>query len=79
MGHGVRVAGSHVTRYRTSFDTDEQAVVEALLLGLMAPGESEAEAVAMLAEELAAGMDEATVEKCKAAALERFELEAESS
>jgi len=31
----------------------------------------------MLAEELAAGTDEATVEKCKAAALERYELESE--
>ena len=43
----------------------------------MAPGESEAEAASMLAEELAAGTDEATVEKCKAAALERYELESE--
>lgn len=68
-----------VTRYRTSFDTDEQAVVEALFLGLMSPGESEAQAAAALAEELAAGMDEATVEQCKAAALERFELEADKS
>jgi hypothetical protein len=33
-----------VTRFRTSFDTDEQAVVEALFLGLIASGESEAEA-----------------------------------
>ena len=40
-------------------------------------GESAAEAASMLAEELAAGMDEATLEKCEAAALERFELEAE--
>jgi len=59
-----------VTRYRTSF---------ALFLGLMAPGESEAETASVLAEELAAGMDEATVEKWKAAALERFELETERS
>jgi hypothetical protein len=66
-----------VTSYRTSFDTDEQAVIEALFLGLMAPGKSEAAAAAKLAEELAAGMDAATVEKCKAAALERFELDAE--
>jgi len=36
---------------------------------------SEAEAASVLAEELAAGMDEAAVEKCRAAALERFELE----
>ena len=66
-----------MTSYRISFDTDEQAVVEALFLGLMAPGKSEAAAAAKLAEELAAGMDAATVEKCKAAALERFELDAE--
>ena len=66
-----------MTRYRASFDTDEQAVVEALFLGLMAPGKSEAAAAAKLAEELAAGMERATVERCKAAALERFELEAE--
>jgi hypothetical protein len=58
-------------------DADEQAVVEALFLGLMAPGESEAQAAATLAEELAAGMDEATLELCRAAALERFEAEAE--
>ena len=31
----------------------------------MAPGEAEAEAASVLAEELAAGMDEATVEKCR--------------
>ena len=68
-----------MTRYRTSFDTDEQAVVEALFLGLMAPGESEAEAASVLADELATGMDETTVEKCKAAAPERFELETERS
>jgi hypothetical protein len=68
-----------VTRYRTSFDTNEQAVVEALFLGLMAPREAEAEAASTLAEELISGMDEATVEKCRAAALERFEFEAERS
>ena len=38
---GRHSLSGHVTRYRTSFDTDEQAVVEALFLGLMAPGESE--------------------------------------
>ena len=65
-------------RYRTSFDTDEQAIMEALFLGLMAPGESEAEAAANLAEELSP-VDDATVGKCKAAALEWFELEWESS
>ena len=66
-----------MTSDRTSSDTEEQAVVEALFLGLMAPGKSEAAAAATLAEELAAGMDAATVEQCKAAALERFELDAE--
>ena len=45
----------------------------------MAPGKSEAAAAAKLAEELAAGMDEATVERCRGAALERCELEAERS
>ena len=45
-----------MARYRTSFDTDEQAVVEALFLSLMAPGNSEAAGAAKLAEELAAGM-----------------------
>jgi hypothetical protein len=74
-----------VTRYRTSFETYEQAVVsfetyeqavvEALFLGLMAPGEAEAAAAAKLVEELAVGLDEATLEQCKAAALERFEAE----
>jgi len=39
----------------------------------------EAESVSVLAEELAAGMDEATVERCRGAALERCELEAERS
>jgi hypothetical protein len=43
----------------------------------MAPGQSEAEAASTLAEELAAGMDEATMEKCRAAALERFELDSQ--
>ena len=64
-------------RYRSTFSTPEQALAEALFLGLMAPGESEAQACAMLAEEIAAdnGLDE-TVELAKAAALERFELDA---
>ena len=52
--------------------TQEQALVEALFLGLMAPGEDEAQAAAMLAEEFPVGMDESTVEKAKAYALERF-------
>jgi hypothetical protein len=43
----------------------------------MAPTETEAQACAMLAEQLAAenGLDERTVELAKAAALERFEAE----
>ena len=36
-------------------------------------------AASVIAEELPAGMGEATLEKCEAAALERFELEAERS
>jgi hypothetical protein len=66
-----------MARYRTTFSTAEQALVEALFLGLMAPGEGEAQACAMLAEEIAVehGLDEQTVELAKAAALERFELE----
>jgi hypothetical protein len=52
-----------VTRYRTSFDTDQLALVEELFLGLMAPGKSEAAAAAMLTEEITTGMDGATVEK----------------
>jgi len=66
-----------VAQYRTTFSTPEQAVAEALFLGLMAPGESEAQACALLAEEIARdhGLDEQAVELCKAAALERFEAE----
>lgn len=75
QNRGPRLAG--VTQYRTSFDTPEQALAEALFLELMAPGESEAQACAMLAEEIAAGLDEHTVELCKAAALERYEAKAE--
>ena len=55
----------------------EQALAEALFLALMAPGESEAQAASKLVEELAAGLDAAAVELAKAAALERFEHEAE--
>jgi hypothetical protein len=40
----------------------------------MTPGDSEAEACRTLASELAAGMDDATVETCEPAALERFEV-----
>ena len=37
-----------------TFSTPEQAIAEALFLGLMAPGESEAQVCAVLAEEIAA-------------------------
>lgn len=67
-------AGSRVSRYREP-TTLEQALSEALYLGLVAPGDEEAQAAAMLAEDLAQGMDEATVEMCKAHALERFEAD----
>jgi hypothetical protein len=55
----------------------EDALVAALFLGLMAPGEDEAQACAMLVEQIAAehGLDEQAVELAKAAALERFEAE----
>ena len=67
-----------MTAYRTSFDTHEQAVAECLFLGLMAPDDGKAQAAALLAEQLAAqgGLDAEAVERCKASALERFELEA---
>ena len=60
-----------MTQYRSTFTTPEQALAEALFLALMAPGESEAQAAAMLAEEIAAdhGLDEQAVEFAKAAAL----------
>jgi hypothetical protein len=66
-----------VTRYRSTFETPEQALSEALFLALMAPGESEARAATTLAEELAAGfgLDAEAVELAKAHALERFEHE----
>ena len=41
----------------------------------MAPGDDGAQAAAMLAEELAVGLDDSTVEKARAYALERFEAE----
>jgi hypothetical protein len=53
--------------------------VEPLFLGLMAPGDLKAEAASVLAEELAAGMDEEMTETCRATALERLELETERS
>ena len=65
-----------MTAYRSTFETIEQALVEALFLGLMAPGEEEAQAAALLAEELAYGLDAESVELCKAAALETTEVPA---
>ncbi len=67
-----------MTQYRSTFETAEQALAEALFLALMAPGESEAQAASMLADELASdfGRDAAAVELAKAAALQRFEHEA---
>lgn len=55
--------------------TREQALTEALFLGLMATDDARARRAAALAESLAVGMDAATVEMCKAHALERFEFE----
>ena len=43
-----------MTLYRSTFDTPKQALAEALFLELVAPGEPEAQAASMLAEELAA-------------------------
>lgn len=62
--------------YRTP-TTREQALTEALFLGLMAPDDAKARTAAILAESLATGLDWATVEMCKAHALERFEFAAD--
>ena len=58
-----------------TLETDEQALTQALFLALTAPEGSEERAAQVLemAEALAAGLDEDTVEKCKAAALEQAE------
>ena len=53
--------------------TQEQALTLALYLGLSAPDDRKAQIAAVLAEDLARGLDESTVELCKAAALERWE------
>ena len=55
--------------------TVEQALVEALYLELIAPGDGEAQAAAMLAEQFKAGVDENTIAAFRAAARERFEVE----
>jgi hypothetical protein len=67
-----------LSRYRPSFETVEQALVEALYLGLIAPGDDEAKACAVLAEGLAAGLPENVVEVCRAAAIERVHAESPS-
>jgi hypothetical protein len=54
--------------------TQEQALAEAFL-ALMAPDERKAQAAALLAEQLAVGLDAATVEQAQAHALEQYELE----
>ena len=41
----------------------------------MAPGKSEAQGCALIAEGLAVGLDEATVEQANAHALERYEVD----
>ncbi len=58
--------------YRTP-ETQEQALTLALYLGLIAPDDGKAETAALLAEDLAAGLDAGTVEVCKAAASEQAE------
>jgi hypothetical protein len=55
--------------------TQEQALAEALFLALMAPDERKAAAATLLAEQLAVGLDAATVAQAKAHALERWEAE----
>ena len=63
-------------QYRTP-ETQEQALTLAFYLGLAAPDAEESQAAALLAEDLAVGLDENTVETCKAAALERWEADEE--
>ena len=65
-----------MSRYRES-TTPEQALTEAMYLVLAAPGEREGMQAVMLAASLyrTHGYDEQTVELCKAAARERWEVE----
>lgn len=60
--------------YRTP-ETQEQALTLALYLCLCAPDDDKAKAAGMLADNLALGLDENTVETCKAAAMERWEAD----
>ncbi len=69
----VRYVHATVSRYREP-TTQEQALVEALSLGLMAPDDEKAQAAGMLAEELAVVLDEATVEKAKSLGEGRVEI-----
>jgi len=50
----------------------KDAVTLALLLGLTAPTDAQADAAAALAESLAAGLSERDVKNCKRRALQRF-------
>jgi len=53
----------------------EEALTLAVYLSLVTADPELAHAAGALAEELAAGLDESTVEMCKASALERWEAE----
>lgn len=53
----------------------EEALILAVYLGFAAADPELAHAARALAEDLAVGLDEGTVETCKAAALERWEAE----
>ena len=57
--------------------TQEQALTLALYLSLSAPDPEQAHAARALAEELSVGLDESTVELCRASALKRWEAEEE--
>ncbi len=52
-----------------------QALVEAFYLELIAPDEGKAKAAAILAAEFATDLDEPTINTCRAAARERYEVE----
>ena len=56
-------------------ETPEQALVEAFYLELIAPGEGEAQAAALLVGQFRVGLDENTIAACRATALERFETD----
>ena len=54
-------------------ENDEQALTQALALAIVAPSEEQAKRMTTLAEAVANGLDELTVERCKKAALARVE------